>query len=283
MNISKFSLGIIIFTVLISVGLIYFAIIPLYDSVKAAKTEKESLASEQQKTTADLEFLRTMQQNETSINQYSARAEKLIPKDPDLQYLFLELDVFITKLPMKNASYQLSDSIASPSTSGATPSNTNSPNPSPTPTSSPKSAANGQSTQNQSLLTDLQTHSFTISGTVSYENVPEVLDKIYFLDRLAEITGINIGSDSSASSDTSSGTPSAPSTPSSTKSGLSIQITGNFFSQKSPSSDIALADSFDQTILTKAAQYLKDRISYTTPIIIEKETGFGRSNPFAPY
>lgn len=260
MKLSKFSIITIGLTIAIAIGLIYFAILPTITNISTAKTDKIAFQDEEQSTSKQLTFLEKIHSNETEINQYSLTAENLIPPEPNIQSLILDIEAFMKTLPLKNSTFEIADLIST--------------------TDTPQPGAKKPSSTSNTLLASLTTHQFTISGNTKYSNIFSIISKIQNLSRLAEITTINLSSGGSTAAPSS--TSSSTSVSTNSKNELSVQIIGNFFSKSSsnPSGNIK---TFDSTILGKAALYLHTRVIYGPPIKIEDESGFGRSNPFQAY
>jgi Tfp pilus assembly protein PilO len=110
-----------------------------------------------------------------------------------------------------------------------------------------------------SVVPGAQTAQFSISLRTSLVNISTMLEKLKNLNRLTEISTITIN----AGED---------------QNGLSCQLQGNIFYKTTSSTSLAATPI--EKLLSEADQKLNSNPTYGKPIEIERETGFGKSNPF---
>lgn len=224
-------------TILIVAGIIYFFTYPTYQKITNAKIE---IASKNEQLLTLNNYNKSMQKinsEKDTINKLNTTSKKLIPQEPKLEEFLIELEALISQSEIPNANFQILSLTSG--TAGATKST------------------------NQSVLKNSPSYQFNVDGESSLENIIKLYNKLLTMNRLVEITGINLDSAENNQN-------------------LTFGLQGNIFSSDTATVKNTHLKSIPK-LLADATKKINNNKSYGKVIEIQKETGFGRTNPFLGY
>ncbi len=221
--------------IIISIG--YFFAYPTYQTI--------------QKETADnadkLEQIKTLEQYNISMKKISEQkdtittlgksVDKLIPKKPQSEQFLIELEALIAQSEIPNADFQVSNLTGATSTIAAS--------------------------STQSVIKNSPSYQFSVDGEGSLENIIKLYNRLMSMNRLIEITSLDLTSSESGSN-------------------LTFQINANNFSINEAGIKSIKLKSLPK-LVEDAVKKINSNKTYGKSIEIQKEDGFGRPNPFLGY
>ena len=224
-------------TIIIIVGIGYLFTFPTYQNITKANLEIST--KKEQIETLD-KYNKSMQKisdEKSTIEKLSISSKKLIPNDPKLEEFLIELEALIFQSEIPNANFQIS--------------------------SLTMTAADAAKSTGQSVIKNTPSYQFTLDSTSSLENIIKLYNRLMTMNRLVEMTSIDLNSAASVQD-------------------LTFQLSGNVFSSSKTTIDGTRLKSLTK-LLADATKKINNNKSYGKLIEIQKETGFGRPNPFLGY
>lgn len=123
-------------------------------------------------------------------------------------------------------------------------------------------SSSSQTANNPSVIQGIRNFQLTITGDSSLPNIINLINKLKTMSRLTEITAIDLNTSNNKENN------------------INFTITGNIFSNKNNDTQTSRNP---QKILDEAVAKITQYQSYGKDIEIQKEAGFGRTNPFNSY
>ncbi|OGD61201.1 hypothetical protein A3A71_01225 [Candidatus Berkelbacteria bacterium RIFCSPLOWO2_01_FULL_50_28] len=236
---------------LVSVGLIWFVLLPMMTSYRATTDE---IASTTEQLESKKQFLATVQQlsnDQTSLETTFAAATAALPITTDPENLLIQLYALTKDLGLDATiivPFDKSSTVGTQSTPPATSGDDVSPGP----------VSSSQPIVVSEPATGSKGAEFSITGEISFSQVNSLIRRLWSFSRWNKISSIDIANASDK---------------------MSVTVSSQVFSR--PGVTESSFAGTDSELLSKARQLFGSLKQYSTVPDIEKEGNFGRTNPFA--